>query len=443
MSTFTTLTNAATQARKPQAFVNARIIDPASARDEAGGLLVMDGMIADIGPHITANDLSDDYEIIDCQQQVLCPGLIDLQVHFREPGFEYKETIHSGSKAAVAGGVTRVVCQPNTAPVIDNTTTLYAIQHRAQQHAYCHIHAYGAITQSLKGEALAEMGLMHEAGAVGFTDDGLPVMNALVMKRAMQYAAQLGVPIAQHAEDLHLSNKGAIHDGEVAARLGLPGIPSSSEAVIVARDLLLQQETGCHYHVLHVSAKETLDLIRLAKENGQHVTCEVTPHHLMLTDDAIEKHGANAKMNPPLRTDADRQALIDGLKDGTIDAIATDHAPHEDEAKNTPIESAAFGVIGLETMLPLSLRLYHDGIMSLPDVLATMTCNAADIIKVNAGKLQKNHPADLTLFDPDEEWVYHPASGHSQSHNSPFAGDKMKGKVTRTVIAGHTVYQNS
>ena len=314
------------------------------------------------------------------------------------------------------------------------------IHRRAHESGYVNVRTYAAISKGQKGESLTEMGLLKEAGAVGFTDDGLPVMNALLMRRALAYARELGVPVAQHAEDLNLSAKGCMNEGAVSARLGLPGIPNASEAVIVERDIILAELTGGQYHVLHISTAEAVDAVRRAKKKGLNVTAEAAPHHFCLTDDAVGEYRTFCKMNPPLRAEKDRLAIIEGLKDGTIDVIATDHAPHDEESKRVPMTHAAFGIVGLETMLPLSLSLYHTKQMKLRDVIAAMTYKPADIIHVNAGRLKKGMPADLTLIDLDHDWTMNPDMFVSKSLNSPFDKWKTKGRAIRTVVGGETVY---
>lgn len=426
--------------KKRIAYINARLIDPESGLDEKGALLTEGDKIADFGARLFNKGVPEGIEVVDCGGNVLCPGLIDIQVHFREPGQEYKENIETGSRSAVAGGVTAVVCQPNTKPRIDDVTIVEYIKQKARETSHCHVRMYGAISKGLEGKQLTEMALLAEAGVSGFTDDGLPVMNARLQRRAMEMAAMLNLPISQHAEDLELSDGGCMNEGAVSTKLGVGGIPNISEAVIVARDILIQQKTGGHYHVLHVSTKEALDAIRIAKKRGQNVTCEVAPHHFMLNDEALLGFNTNAKMNPPLRSEADRLAMIEGLKDGTIDAIATDHAPHEPESKEVPLAAAAFGIVGLETMLPLSLELYHKKQLSLRDVLARMTYKAADIVREPAGRLKKGARADLTVIDIDKGWTIKTADFYSKSKNSPFDGRKVKGRAVRTIVSGCTVY---
>lgn len=423
------------------AYINARLIDPESGIDEMGSLLTIGTKIADMGGDLFADGIPEGIEVVDCGGHILCPGLLDIQVHFREPGQTKKETIKTGSMSAAAGGITRVVCQPNTSPTIDSIPMIEFFKLRVAETSYIHAHIYPCISVGMKGEQLTNMSKLVDAGAVGFTDDGLPIMNSLLMRRAFSQSKMLGVPIVQHAEDLHLSQGGCINEGNVSFQLGVTGIPNASEAVIVARDLLLLEQEGGSYHVLHVSTKEALDAIRIAKSKGLAVTCEVAPHHFTFTDEAVLTHGTYAKMNPPLRSEVDRLALIEGLKDGTVDAIATDHAPHDEESKSLPLAKAAFGIVGLEAMLPLSLELYHNGTMPLKNVLACMTHRPADIINVQAGRLRVGAPADLTIFDLDHEWTLRNEDFSSKSKNSPFDGKKVKGRAIRTVVEGQTVYK--
>ncbi len=423
------------------AYINARLIDPESGLDAKGALLTEGSVIKDFGSRLFDNGVPKGIEVVDCKGLVLAPGLLDIQVHFREPGQEHKETIETGSKSAAAGGITTVVCQPNTKPVIDSVPIIEFVKSRARENAYINIRTYGAITRGMRGEALTEMALMKEAGVVGFTDDGLPVMNSLIMRRAFEYSHVLNVPISQHAEDIILSDSGCINEGPISTKLGVKGICNATEAIIVARDLLLLELTGGYYHVLHISTRQAIEAVRQAKERGLNVTCEAAPHHFTLTDEAVLEHNTFAKMNPPLRSEEDRQAVVEGLKDGTIDAIATDHAPHDLESKQVPLANATFGIVGLETMLPLSLELYHKKKMPLRDVLAKMTFKAADIIREPTGRLKKGLRADLTLIDLDLEWKIETEKFHSKSKNSPFNGKKVKGRAARTVVGGETVYR--
>ena len=422
------------------AYINARIIDPETKLDIKGALLTEGSKIVDFGESLFSDGMPSGIdEVIDCKGLVLMPGLVDIHVHFREPGQEHKETIYTGSKSAAAGGVTTVVCQPNTVPAIDNVILAQYLKYRALETSHVNVEFYAKITTS--EEKLTEMALLKEEGAVGFTDDGMPVMNPMIMRQALLYSSMLNVPIAQHAEDLNLSAGGAINEGKVSEELGIKGILSASESVMVNRDILLMKDIkNVHYHILHVSSKDSLDAIKRAKDLGLNVTCEVTPHHFTLTEEVVKEHGAIAKMNPPLRTEEDRLAMIEGLKTGVIDCIATDHAPHDRSSKDLPLEKASFGIVGLETLLPLSLELYYKGEMSLLDVLAKLTYKPADIIHIPRGRIQKNLVADLVLVDLDHEWEVKTQDFASKSKNSPFDGHKVKGRVVRTIVSGKTVY---
>ncbi len=421
-------------------YKNARIIDPKSGYDKVGELLTIGDKIADFGQNILGSESPSSVEIIDCKGNVLSPGLIDIQVHFRDPGQLHKEDLASGSKSAVAGGITTVVCQPNTSPVLDSVSVFEYLRQKSVEVAYCNIRAYACITKGMKGEELTDMHALKEAGAVGFTDDGLPVMNAHLMRRAFEITKDLDVVVAQHAEDLNLTNKGCISEGKISKELGVVGIPNISESVIVERDLAILAATGGRYHLLHASAKESLDAIKRAKDKGLKATAEVSPHHFTLTDEQVLKSGTNAKMNPPLRSESDRLALIEGLKFGLIDAIATDHAPHDLASKNKPLSEASFGIVGVETMLPLSLALYHQGLIGLSDLLALMTYKPAKIINFDGGVIRKGARADLTLIDPNCEWVIDSEKFYSKSKNSPFDGFKVKGRAILTVVAGKQVF---
>jgi dihydroorotase len=428
-------------ANRKVAYINARLFDAESGLDIKGALLTIGDAIADFGPMLFNDGVPQGIEVVDCRGHMLTPGLLDIQVHFREPGQEHKETIATGSKSAAAGGVTTVACMPNTKPPVDDIAVVAFIHKRARESAYVNVRTYAAISKHMKGEEITEMGFLVEAGAVGFTDDGLPVMNAGVMRKALAYSRELGVPIAQHAEDLNLSCGGCMNEGKVSAHLGVAGIPNAAEAVMVERDIILAELTGGQYHVLHISTAEAIDAVRRAKKKGLRVTAEAAPHHFVLTDEAVMEYRTFSKMNPPLRAEKDRLAVIEGLRDGTIDAIATDHAPHDQESKRVPLSSASFGIVGLETMLPLSLSLYHKGIMPLRDVIAAMTYKPADIIHVASGRLKKGARADLTLIDLDIPWLLDPKQFQSKSLNSPFDDWPVQGRAIRTIVGGETVFR--
>jgi dihydroorotase len=429
------------QAPQPTAYINARLLDAETGLDVNGALLTEGPLIADFGPGLFNDGVPDGVRTIDCGGHCLAPGLVDMHVHFREPGHEYKETIATGVMAAAAGGVTSVACMPNTKPVIDDVALIEFIQRRAREAKGVKVYPYGAVTKGLKGERLTEMGMLFEAGAVAFTDDGRPIADGMVMRRALSYARTFDVLVSQHAEDLSLSGCGCMAEGEVATRLGLDGIPDESEIVVVERDIRLVELTGGRYHVAHISTKGALEAVRSAKARGLPVTCEVAPHHFALSDYDVGEYRTFAKMSPPLRNEENRMAMIEGLKDGTIDAIATDHAPHDQESKRVTMAAAANGIVGLETMLPLSLELYHRGEMSLLEVMRCMTSAPADLLRLPAGHLRKGAPADLLLFDLDQPWRIDKDAFHSKSKNTPFDGRPVQGRVMRTVVDGRTVYE--
>ena len=415
---------------------NGRLLDPGRGLDQVGDLVLEGDRIRALGPGIAAASPGS----LDCTGLVVAPGFIDLHVHLREPGFEYKETIESGTRAAAAGGFTAVCAMPNTSPVNDNAgATAYLIQ-RAREFGHARVYPIGAITAGSQGERLAALGATREAGAVGYSDDGRPVRNAQIMRRALEYASMLGLPVVQHAEDLDLSAGGSMHAGAVALRLGLRGISSASEATVVARDLLLAEETGARLHIAHVSTAASARLLREAKSRGVRVTAEVTPHHLSLCDEDLVPYDANFKMNPPLRSRADRDALIAALADGTLDAIATDHAPHAAHEKQQEFDRAPFGILGLETALPLGLRLVAAGAIPLSRLLDALSGAPARAFGLPGGALVPGGLADVTVFDPAAAWTYDPAQSCSKSRNSPFAGWTLQGRAVYTIVGGRVTF---
>jgi dihydroorotase len=423
------------------AYLNARLIDPETRLDRPGTLLTEGKTIADLGPRLFNDAPPADAELVDCAGHVLAPGLIDMHVHLREPGHEHKETIATGSHAAAAGGITTLACMPNTSPVIDDVALVEFIQRRARETSLVKVYPFAAVTRGLGGTELTEIGMLAEAGALAFTDDGLPVHDSLTMRRALAYANAFDMLISQHAEDRSLSGCGCMAEGEIATRLGLPGIPDAAEVVMVERDIRLVELTGGRYHVAHISTALAIDAVRQAKRRGLRVTCEAAPHHFVLTDAAVGDYRTFAKMAPPLRSEANRQAVIEGLTDGTIDAIATDHAPHDQESKRVPMERAANGVVGLETMLPISLELYHAGALGLVDLLRLMTVRPADLLKLPQGRLRKGAPADLVLIDPDHDWTVEARALRSKSKNTPFDGRAVKGRALLTAVDGRIVHR--
>lgn len=419
---------------------NGRLIDPAHHRDEVTDLLIENGKISRIGKSLKPDGPKSETQIIDGTNQWVLPGFVDLHVHLREPGFEYKETIKTGTEAAAAGGFTSICCMPNTNPVNDNQSVTWMIREKARQEGRVHVYPIGAITKGSKGEELSEIGELVEAGCVAITDDGKPVMNSAVMRRAMEYALAFDLPVIDHCEDEHLMEDGVMNEGFVSMELGLKGIPAAAEEVMVARNLILAEMTGCRLHLAHISTAGSVRLIREAKGRGVRVTAETCPHYFSLTEEAVRGYNTDAKMNPPLRTLQDRDAVRQGLKDGTLDVIATDHAPHAEEEKNREFDRAPFGIVGLETALPLTLMLVAEGVLSVEEAVAKLTILPARVMRLNKGHLGIGADADLCLVDPEATWTVDPRRFRSKSKNTPFTGWKMKGLVAMTIVDGRGVY---
>lgn len=412
------------------------VADPVADKIAEKDILVVDGKIVRIG----ANQSPNGAEVLDASGKLVAPGLIDMHVHLREPGFEAKETILTGTRAAARGGFTSVACMPNTNPVADNAALISHIISTAMVKAAVNVYPIGAITRGSKGEELAEMGDMKEAGAAAFSDDGTPVMNAGLMHRAMQYARMLGVTIISHSEDKNLSAGGVMHEGTVSTVLGLKGIPASAEEVMVARDILLAEETGCRVHIAHVSTAGSVRLVREAKARGAHVTAEVTPHHFTLSDEAVMDYDTATKVNPPLRTAADVAAVREGLADGTIDVIATDHAPHTVEEKDVEYDRAPFGLVGLETAVGLVwTELVATGVLTPLQAITKMTLNPARILGIPKGTLEAGADADITIIDPDLTETVDVSLFESKGRNTPFSGRLLKGLPYVTIIGGRVV----
>ncbi len=419
----------------------ARIVDPSQELDEIGDLLLEDGIVKAIGARATAEDVDVDADVIDADGLVATPGLIDMHVHLREPGFEYKETVATGSRAAVAGGFTAVAAMANTDPPNDSAAVTEFILRKAAQANAARVYPIGTITKGMQGEQLSEMGEMVEAGVVAFSDDGLPVRDANVMRHAMEYATVFNVPIIEHCETPELHPKGVMNEGYWSTALGLFGIPRASEIISVDRNVVLAELTGARFHVAHLSTSGALQRVREAKARGLAVTCEVTPHHLVLTDESLRSYNTDAKMKPPLVTEEDRSALLEGLADKTVDAIATDHAPHHADEKREDFDHAPFGIVGLETAVSLCLdRLVKPGIISLSRMVELLSSGPARVLGVAGGTLQVGSPADVTLLDPTRQVRVDPESFHSRSKNTPFAGWELEGGPVTTIVGGRVAW---
>lgn len=419
---------------------NARLLDPASGLDQPGAVLVDDGKIVAIGSPSSIGEVSEDTEIVDHEGMAIAPGLVDMRVLLGEPGEEQKETVKSGARAAVAGGVTSFVCLPNTTPVIDNVATLQFIARRGRELKLAKVHAYGAATIGTEGERITEMGLMAHAGAVAFTDGTRAIASAKTMRRALSYAKTFDKLVVQHPEEPTLGDDGTMNAGELATRLGLTGIPRAAEIIMIERDLRLVELTGARLHFAHVTTAESVRLIRQAKDRGLPITCDTAPHYFTLTENEVEDYRTFAKVSPPLRNEADRWAVMDGLADGTIDVIASDHMPQDQDHKRLPFAQASFGVVGLETLLPLALELHFEGAMSLLEVLATVTCKPAAILGLPVGRLAVGAPADLVTVDLDARWTVAPDSFRSKSKNSLFEDREVRGRAARTIVDGRVVW---
>jgi len=423
---------------RPLLLKGGRVIDPSRGLDQVADLLVQDGKIAAVGAGIGAPEGA---EVRSVTGMVVAPGLVDVHVHLREPGNEDEETVASGTRAAVAGGFTAVCAMPNTDPVTDNQAAVGFIVRQSVRAASARVYPIGAVSVGQKGERLAEFGEMVGAGAVAVSDDGRPVASGHLMRTALEYARTFGIPVADHCEDPSLSAGGVMHEGLVAARLGLKGMPAAAEEIMVARDCLLAELTGGHVHLCHMSTRGSVELIRRAKERGVPVTAEVTPHHLTLTDHACEGYDTQAKMNPPLREAADVAALRAALKEGVLDCIASDHAPHAYDEKEAAFDDAPFGIVGLETAFAVAYtELVQGGILTLPALLARMSTEPARIFHLPGGTLAPGAPADVAVLDPAAQWTVDPTAFRSKSRNSPFAGRALAGRAVLTIVAGKTAH---
>jgi dihydroorotase len=416
------------------------VVDPVNQWDGEADVLIQDGVIAKVGKGLKVK--AD--KVLDAKGLTVTPGLVDMHVHLREPGYEYKETIVTGTHAAVAGGVTAVACMPNTNPPIDDQAIVHFIKTKAAQEGFCRVYPIGCISKRREGQEMAELGELKRAGVVGLSDDGAPVMNAELMRRVMEYARMLNLPVIDHCEDTHLFNNGVMNEGEQATRLGLPGIPNAAEAVMVTRDILLSEMTGAHFHAQHVSTAESVEQMRLAKRKGLRVSAETCPHYFTLSDRAIRKYDANFKMNPPLRSEEDVAAVRKGLQEGVIEVICTDHAPHASTEKQCEFDKAAFGIVGLETLFPLTYsHLVEPGVVSLSRAVELLSTNPARILGVSGGSLSEGAPADVAVFDLVNERPVEPTKFKTKGRNTPFGGWNLKGWTVWTFVGGDLKYERT
>jgi dihydroorotase len=422
-----------------------RIVDPASRFDDTVDLLIDAGKVVYLGPDAAEVAARQEaapgpLQVVEAQGLVVVPGLVDIHTHLRDPGYEYKESIETGSAAAAAGGFTAIACMANTNPVNDHAAVTEYILDKARSIGLVHVYPIGAVSVNLAGERLAEIGELKQAGVVGISDDGKPLMNSQLMRHALEYAGMFDLPVISHCEDVHLAAHGVMHEGRVSTELGLRGIPAQAEDIMVARDIALAELTGGRLHIAHVSTAGAVRLVQEAKARGLRITAEVTPHHLFLTDEAVRGYDPNAKMYPPLRTSADVEALRQALRDGTIDAIATDHAPHDIADKEVEFDQAPVGIIGLETSLSLTLRLVEEGVLSLPAAIAQLTCGPARLLGLPKGTLQVGADADVTLLDTQTEYTVDRREFRSRSRNSPFHGWTLRGRAVMTICGGKVVH---
>jgi dihydroorotase len=424
---------------RPLVLKGGRVVDPSRGVDEVVDVLLADGKVAGFGEEA---GVPEEAQELDCAGKVVVPGLVDVHVHLREPGGEHKETIASGARAAAAGGFTAICAMPNTDPVIDSPATVGFVAAAGRAAGAARVYPVGALSIGQKGEQLTEFGELVQAGAVAVTDDGLSVMDSQLMRLALQYALAFDIPVADHPEDLNLSRGGVMNEGLVSARLGLRGKPNASEDVHIIRDLLVAEHTGGRIHIQHVSTRFGVAAIRRAKERGVRVTAEATPHHLLLTEDAVDGYRTDAKMNPPLRTEEDRLAVVEGLLDGTLDTLATDHAPHHYDEKEQAFDDAPFGIVGLETAVGLMLtRFVHEGTMELATLVDRMSTAPARAFDLPGGTLKEGSPADVTVLDLERNWTVDPTTFVSRSRNTPFGGWDLKGKPVLTIVGGRVVWQ--
>ncbi len=419
--------------------LNGRVIDPSQGHDAIGGVLIENGVIQDIGPHLKAQDHRG--RIIDCAACVIAPGLIDMRVFVGEPGLEHRETLRTAGEAAAAGGITTLICMPDTDPPLDEVAVIDFIKRRARDRSIVRVHPMAALTKSRAGFEMTEIGLLQEAGAIAYTDGARSVMNGQVMRRALSYAQMFNALIVQHCEDPDLVGEGTVNEGEFATRMGLHGVPHAAETVVLERDMRLLALTGGRYHAAMVSCTDSLDVLRLAKAAGLKVTAGVSINHLTFNDNDVGHYRTFYKLSPPLRSETERLALVAAVAEGLIDVIVSDHNPQDVETKRQPFAEAANGAAGLETMLAASLRLVEAGLVSLPQLIAALSVNPAKILGLPGGTLAQGAPADIVVFDPEEPWVCDPAQLKGRSKNTPFDGARMTGRVRQTIVGGRVVYE--
>ena len=424
------------------AYTNARLLDPATGMDSTGDLLTEGKNIVAVGANLFGGSPPKDAAIVNAKGLCLAPGLVDMRVQLREPGDEHKESLRSAAEAAVAGGVTSMACLPNTKPVLDDEATLEFVARRARLHALTKVYAYGAATKGLQGKELAELGLLAEAGALGFTDGTLAIADTQVMRRVLSYAATFDLIVLQHPEDPSLAGDGAMNSGEMSTRLGLPSIPREAEIIMLERDMRLVEMTKARYHASHISTSDSVEIIARAKAKGLRVTCDTAPFYSALNELSVGDYRTFAKLSPPLRSEEDRLAIVEGLRSGIIDVIASDHSPQDQDSKRLPFAQAAFGGSGLETLLAIALELFHNEELSLLDVISKLTWSPARLLGLDAGQLRVGAPADLVLFDPYTAWKVRGDDFLSKSKNTPFDGRPVQGRVVRTAIDGRTVFEN-
>ncbi|MEM7747525.1 MAG: dihydroorotase [Pseudomonadota bacterium] len=424
----------------PTVFINARLIDPATGMDEPGGLLVEDGLIVDFGPHLRRN-APEGFAVYDCQGNILCPGLIDMQVFAGEPGYEHRETLKTSSRAAAAGGVTTIIVMPDTDPVIDQVALVDYIQRRARDNAIVHVHTMAAMTKNLQGEEMTEIGLLKRAGAIAFSNGKNSVSNTRVMNQVLLYSRDLNALIVHHTEDPYLAANSSMNSGELSVRLGLSGVNTIAETIMLERDLRLVEITGARYHAATITSAQSVEVIRAARARGLKITCGVSINHLTLNENDIGPYRSFFKLRPPLRSEADRVALVEAVADGTIDVIVSSHDPQGADMKRLPFAEAADGAVGLETLLSAAMRLHLSEGMPLPNLLKPMTSRPAELLGLPSGKIAKGAPADIVVFDPEKPWVVNREQLQSRSKNSPFDESKIQGVVLHTMVEGQTAYQ--